>query len=204
MVARRCVGSSSQVGGRLRGILSGNFMTSSVGKSRNLSLPARDNDDRPCVIQHVGDEGFGQRGIEKKHGTAGLKDAEMRGHDLPIVLRHGHGNDLIGSREIARKGRRDVFRPCVELSEGNGLSGVRNLQGREMRKLLSGAAEYLCEPADSLLMRHVQELPVIKDVGQAVLGGIRLSARRLVRHPKIPPPGRKRQQTESGQSDYKN
>ena len=49
-------------------------------------LPARDNDYRLCVIQHVGDEGFGQRGIEEKHGAAGLKDAEMRGHDLPVVL----------------------------------------------------------------------------------------------------------------------
>jgi hypothetical protein len=167
-------------------------------------LSARENDYRLCVIQHVGDEGLGQRGIEKKHGTAGLKDAEMRGHDLPVVLRHGHGNDLIGSREIGRKGRGHVFRPCVELSEGQGLSGVLNLQGREMRKLLGRAAEYLCEPADSLLMRHVQELPVIKDVGQAVLGGIRLRARRLLGHPKIPPPGRKRQQTENGESGCKN
>jgi hypothetical protein len=121
---------------------------------------------------------------------------------LPVVLRHGHGNDLIGSREIARKGRGHVFRPCVELGEGQGLSGVRNLQGREMRKVLSGAAEYLCKPPDSLLMRHVQELPIIKDVGQAVFGGIR--PWRLLRHPKITSPGRKHQQTENRESGYKN
>jgi hypothetical protein len=53
-------------------------------------------------------------------------------------------------------------------------------------------------------MRYVQELPVIKDVGQAVLGGVRLTAWRLLRHPKISPPGRKRQQTENRESGYKN
>ena len=94
----------------------------------------------------------------------------MRGDDLPVVLRHGHGNDLIGTGEEGRKGRGHVFRSRVELSEGQGLSGVRNLQGREMRKLLGGAAEDLCEPSDSFLMRHVQEMVAVKDVGQAVFG----------------------------------
>jgi hypothetical protein len=54
-------------------------------------------------------------------------------------------------------------------------------------------------------MLHVQELPVIKDVAQAVLGGIRLPARRRLSHPKVPPPRRKRQSKEKGDRGcYKN
>ncbi len=34
--------------------------TSSVGRSRKLALPAREDDDRPCVLEHVGDQGVGQ------------------------------------------------------------------------------------------------------------------------------------------------
>jgi hypothetical protein len=63
-----------------------------------------------------------------------------------------------------------------------------------MWKLLGRAAEDLCEPADSLLMRHVQELAVIKDVGQAVQASVRL--RYLFRRPKVPSPSRIRQHKE--------
>ena len=50
------MGSSSHGGGSLRGILSGNVRTSSVGRSRILACP-RENDYRLCVVEHVGDQG---------------------------------------------------------------------------------------------------------------------------------------------------
>jgi len=51
----------------------------------------------------------------------------MRGYDLPVVLRHGYGNDLVGTAEKGKKGSGHIIRSRVELSEGQGLSGVRNL-----------------------------------------------------------------------------
>jgi len=74
-----------------------------------------------------------------------------------------------------------------------------------MRKLFSGAAEDLCEPPDSFLMRYVHAGPVAKDIGQCVLAGIGLPVRHLFRRPKVPPQSRKRQRKENRDgSCYKN
>ena len=116
-----------------------------------------------------------------------------------MMLSYG-SNDLIGTSEIGREGCGHVFRPCVELSEGQGLSSVRNLQGGEMRKLFSGAAEDLCEPPDSFLMRYVYEGAAAEDIRQDVLGGIRLPVRHLLRRPKVPPPSHKCQRKENHDS----
>ena len=159
-------------------------------------MPPRENDHRLCVLEHVGDQGVRQGGVEKHQGSAGLENAKVRGHDLPVVLRHGHGHDLVRAREEGRKGRGHVFGSRVELSEGQGLPGVRNLQSRETRELLSGAAEDLCEPLDSFLMRYVHQVAVAKDIRQAVLAGVRLPVRRLLRRPKVPPPRHIRQHKE--------
>ena len=56
-----------------------------------------------------------------------------------------------------------------------------------MRKLFGGAAEDLCEPPNSFLMRYVHEVVVAKDVRQAVLAGVRLSCGTL-RRPEVSPP----------------
>ena len=95
-----------------------------------LVLPPRQNDYRLCVVEHVGDQGVGQRGIQEHHCAASLENAQVRGHDLPIVLRHGHGHDLVGSCEEGRKGRGHALCSRVEFSEAQGFSGVGNLQGR--------------------------------------------------------------------------
>ena len=66
-----------------------------------------------------------------------------------------------------------------------------------MRKLFGGAAEDLCEPPDSFLMRYVHEGAVAEDIRQGVLAGIRLLVRPLLRRPKVPPPSHKRQRKEN-------
>src|SRR3981189_3171991 len=71
-----------------------------------------------------------------------------------------------------------------------------------MRIFLGGPAENLREPPHPSLMRHVQELPVIKDVGQAVLASVRL--RYLFSRPKVPSPSQKRQRKEAHDDDCKN
>ena len=190
------MGSSSQGGGSLRGILSGKRQDVERRQVAELVLPPRENDHRLCVVEHVGDQGVGQGGVEEHHGSASLENAEVSGHDLPVVLRHGHGHDLVRACEEGRKGRGHAFRSRVELSEGQGLSGVGNLQGREIRKLLGGAAEDLCEPPDSFLMRYVHEVAVAKDIRQAVWAGVRLP-RDPLRRPKVPPPRHKRQHKEN-------
>src|SRR6266436_363531 len=74
-----------------------------------------------------------------------------------------------------------------------------------MRKLFGGAAEDLCEPPDSLLMRYVHEWAVAEDIRQGVLAGIRSPARHLLRRPKVPPPSHKRQRKENRDGNcYKN
>jgi len=64
-----------------------------------------------------------------------------------------------------------------------------------MRKPLDGAAEDLCEPSDSFLMRHIHEVVAAKDIRQAVLAVVRLVARHL-RRPNVPPPSPNREQKE--------
>jgi hypothetical protein len=66
-----------------------------------------------------------------------------------------------------------------------------------MRKLFGGAAEDLCEPPDSFLMRYVHEGAVAEDIRQGVWAGIRLPVRHLLRRPKVPPPSHKRQRKEN-------
>ena len=169
-----------------------------------LVLPPRQNDHRLSVVEHVGDQGVGQGGIEEHHRAASLENAEVRGHDLPVVLRHGHGHDLVGAGKEGRNRRGHALRARIELSEVQGFSGVGNLQGREMRKLFGGAAEDLREPPDPFLMRRVHQGAVAEDIGQAVWAGI-LSARHLLRRPKIPPPGHERQRKETRDGNcYKN
>ena len=168
------MGSSSQGGGSPSGHPLRQRQDVECRQVAELVLPPRENDHRLCVVEHVGDQGVGQRGIEEHHGAASLENAEVRGHDLPVVLRHGHGHDLVGTCEEGRKGCGHALRSRVEFSEGQGFSGVGNLQGREMRKLLGGAAEDFCEPPDSFLMRYVHEVAVAKDIRQAVWAGVRL------------------------------
>jgi hypothetical protein len=162
-----------------------------------LVLPPRQNDYRLCVVEHVGDQGVGQGGIEDHHRAASLENAKVRGDDLPIVLRHGHGHDLVGSCEEGRKGRGHALCSRIELSEGQGFAGVGNLQGRKMRKFLGRAAEDFREPPDPFLMRHVHEGAVAEDIRQGVLAGIRRPVRHLLRRPKVPPPSHKRQRKEN-------
>src|SRR6516165_9889764 len=73
-----------------------------------------------------------------------------------------------------------------------------------MRKFLSCAAEDFREPENSFLMRYLQELLSVKDVGQTVWAGVRRPMRCLVRHPQVPTPSRKRQQKESDKAGCKN
>jgi hypothetical protein len=80
---------------------------------------------------------------------------------------------------------------------------VGNLQGREIRELLGGAAENLWEPPDPFLVRDVHEVAVAKDIRQAVWAGVRL--RQLLRRPKVPLPSHKRQCKENREGGcYKN
>ena len=119
----------------------------------------------------------------------------MTRHDLPVVLRHGNGNDLVGTAKKGKNGGSHSFRSRVELREGQGLSGVRDLQGGEVRELLGGATEDFREPTNALLMRRVCEVVAVKDVRQAVLAGICLVVRRLCRR-YVSPPSRNREQQE--------
>ena len=160
-----------------------------------MSCAARENNDRLRIVEHVADQGVGQRGVEEHRGAAGLENAEVGGNDLPIVLRHRHGHDLIRSGEEASNGRGNRLCPRVELGEGQRLAGVRDLQRREIGEPLSGPAEDLREPPDTLLMRNVHEVTVVKNIRQAELAGIRL--REPLGRPKVPPPRHKRQHEEN-------
>jgi hypothetical protein len=66
-----------------------------------------------------------------------------------------------------------------------------------MRKLFSGAAEDLCQPPDSFLMRCVHEGAVAEDIRQGVLASIRVPVLHILRRPKVPPPGHKCQGKEN-------
>src|SRR5271169_1267444 len=68
-----------------------------------------------------------------------------------------------------------------------------------MWKLLGGAAEDLCKPLNSFLMRYVHEATVTEDIGQAVWGGVRL--RNFLCRPKVPPPRDKRQHKRKREGD---
>ncbi len=96
----------------------------------------------------------------------------------------------------ARNRRRHGLRSRVELGEGQRLAGVGNLQGREIRKPLGGAAEDLREPPDTLLMRHVHEVrspkTSVRLYGQVSSGSRGPSCRR----PEVPPPRHERQHEE--------
>jgi hypothetical protein len=160
-----------------------------------FASPSRKNDHRLGVVEHVGDQGVGQGGVQEHHGSTSLENPEVGGHGVPAVLRHGHGHHLVRTSEERRKGRRHPFRLRVKLSEGQALSGVRDLQGREIRELLRGTAEDLCQPPDAPLMRHFREVSVVEDIRQAVLAGVYLPLRHL-RRPKISPPRQKSQPEE--------
>ena len=157
-------------------------------------LPARENDHRSCVLKHVGDQGIGQGSVEERHGAAGFENAEMAGNDLPVVLRHGHGHDLIRAREEAGQGGGHLLGFRVELRESQGLPGMWNLQGCMIRESPCGAAEDIRQPLDAFLMRYVQEMRVTKDFLQAVRAGVHLSVRRFLGHPKVSPPRCERQE----------
>jgi len=162
------------------------------GQVAEASLAAREYDHRLCVIEHVCDQRLGHGRIEEHQRTASLQNAEVTGHDLPVVLRHGHSHDLVRAREVGRQGCRHIFGLCFELSEGKRFSGVGNLQGRVIRKLPGGAAENVREPLDPLLVRNVHEVAVAKGFRQAVWTGIFLPGLLLPR-PEVPPPRHKRQ-----------
>jgi hypothetical protein len=90
-------------------------------------LPPREYYHRLSVVEHVSDHGIGQGSVQEHQGTASLEDAEVRGHDLPVVLRHCHCHDLVGAREELSKCSGYFFRLRVEFSKGQGFSGVGDL-----------------------------------------------------------------------------
>jgi hypothetical protein len=89
----------------------------------------------------VGDQGVGQRSVEEHHRTAGIENAEVSGHDLPVVLRHGHGHHLVRAVEKGSNGYGHIFRARVELGKCQRLTCAGNLQSREIGKFLGGPAE---------------------------------------------------------------
>ena len=111
----------------MRGIPSGNVRTSSVGRSRNLACPRVRTTTGCASLSMWVIRASGKRGVEEHQGAAGLENAEVRGHDLPVVLRHGDGHDLVRAGEEGSNSRGHVFRSRVELGEGQRLSGVRDL-----------------------------------------------------------------------------
>src|SRR4051794_28409895 len=125
MVARRCVGSSSQAGAFLRGVFSDNVRTSSVGRSRNLSCPRVRMMTGSASLSMWVINASGN--VVSRNITVPPANAEVTGDDLPVVLRHRHGHDLVRAVEEGRKGRGHGFRPHVELGKGQRFPGVRNL-----------------------------------------------------------------------------
>jgi len=142
-------------------------------------LPAREDDHWLSVLQHVGDQVVRQGSVEEHHGATSLKDAEVGGHNLRAVLRHGHRYHLIRACEEGRNGRGNDFCPGIEFSECQGLSGVGDLQGREIGEPRGGAAEDLGEPLDTLLVRYIDHAVVAKDIRQPVRTGVLLLNRPL-------------------------
>ncbi len=83
------------------------------GQVAELRLSPGENNHWPGVIEHVGNEGVRQAGVEKHQGAAGLENAQMRGYDLPVVLGHGHSHDLVRTGEEGGQGRGYLFGSCV-------------------------------------------------------------------------------------------
>ena len=196
MLARRSLGSSSQCGGALRGFVSGRASTSRVGRPRKLSCPRVRDDHRSCVLEHVSHQGIWQRGVEKQDRPARLENPQVGGHDLPVVLRHGHADDLVRAGEKGRQRRSHGLGARVELGEGQGFPGVGDLQGREIGESRGGAAEDLRQPLHSLLVRDVPGVPAAEDIRQAVRAGVLLLEPALAGHPEVPPPRHERQTQE--------
>ena len=169
-----------QPGGRLAAALRlGQGQDVEGRQAAEVSLPAREDDHRPGVLEHVGHEGVRQRGVEEHHRPAGLQDAEVGGHDLRVVLLHRHGDDLVRAREPRGERRGHGLGARVELGEGQGLSGVGNLQGREIGVPRGGAAEDLRQPPHPLLVRDAHGVPAVEDVRQAVRTGVLPASRPL-------------------------
>ena len=159
-----------------------------------LVLPARKHDHRLRVPEHVADQGVGQSVVEEHHGAPGLEDAEVRGDDLPVVLRHRHRHDLVRTGENERQSGGYGLRSRVQLRESQGLARMGDVQGGEIRKSPGGAAEHLREPLHPALVRRVHDAGV-EHVRQAVGTGVRL--RHRLRRPKVATPGYERQRQES-------
>ena len=119
-------------------------------------------------------------------------------HKTP--LRHGDCHNLIRARKKGRNGRRYVFSPCVQFSKGQGFSSVWNLQGHLVRELSGRAAEDLCQPPNSLLMRDVHKVPVAKNIRQAVLASVFLPGH-CFRCPEVPSPCHVRQRKKYHKND---
>ena len=51
----------------------------------------------------------------------------MTGNGLPVVLRHGHGDDLVRSTQETGKGSSHLSGFPVEFGIGQGLPSMRNL-----------------------------------------------------------------------------
>ena len=134
-------------------------------------MAARENDRRLCVAEHVGQQSFGQGGVEEHHRAARLEDAEVSGDDLPVVLRHSHGHHLIGARKEGRKCRGHALRLRVEFGVGQKLPSVRNVQRRMLRKSLDGPAKDFRQPADPPLMGDVDDIAV-EDISETVGAGV--------------------------------
>ena len=119
--------------------------------AESLQAPS-ENDHRRGVLEHVADQRLGQTGVEEHHGAASLENAEVGGDDLPVVLRHGDGHDLVWTGKKGREGGGNVLGPGIELAEGQGLTGVWNLESSEVGESLGGSTEHVGEPLDPFLM----------------------------------------------------
>ena len=122
-----------------------------------------------------------------------FRHAQVRGDDLRVVLRHGHGHHLIRASEEGGKSCGYLFGSCVEFGEAEGLAGVGDLQGSEFRVLPGRAAEDITKPLDTFLMRNICQVGVIKHLGQAIWAGVLLVVRCRFRRPKVAPPRHIRQ-----------
>ena len=168
-------------------------------QAAKIALALGEHDNRPCVLKYVGEQCFGQGGVEKQHGPASLENAKVRGDDRPVVLGHGDGHHLIGPGEEGTHGGSQSFGAHVELRECQRLTAVGDLQGRVMRKAPGRAAEDFGQPLNVFLLRNARKVAVSKDLSQAERTGVMLSLPRFTGHPAVAfPRGKSETEAEHG------
>jgi len=126
--------------------------------------------------------------VEEHKCAAGLQDAEMRGDNLPVVLRYGDGDDLVWAIKILGHGRGNVFSPRVKLRIGKRLTCMGNLERNVIGVSRGGAAEDLRQPSHASLMRDIDECALPKSVRKTIGALVWQLTRTLLTRPKIPSP----------------